>query len=121
MSEAVLQNEFDWVPAVTDRTKVNQEKAKRIVYWCEATKEKGPIVPTRFVATLLGVSRQRVHQLVKLGMLESVEISGYKWITERSIEVYGKSEREAGRPIKGVKKADLLKSCYESVTEALNK
>lgn len=45
----------------------------------------GGLAPQAFVHELLGVSRQRVHQLVASGHLEQVDFMGTKWISARSL------------------------------------
>lgn len=45
----------------------------------------GGLAPQAFVHELLGVSRQRVHELVQKGHLEQVDFIGTKWISARSL------------------------------------
>lgn len=61
---------------------------------------KGMLVPVRLGAELLGISRQRVDELVADGRIEVVEVDGRRFATEVSIVEYARSERKAGRPTK---------------------
>lgn len=61
---------------------------------------RGMIMPARFAASLLGVSRQRVQELVEDKTLEAVEFDGRRYITESSVVAFAQSERKAGRPLK---------------------
>ena len=45
----------------------------------------GGLAPQAFVDELLGVSRQRVSDLVRQGHLEQVDFMGTKWISARSL------------------------------------
>jgi hypothetical protein len=67
------------------------------------TDEKGAILPAGFASKLVGVSKQRVNDLMKAGRLERVEVDGHPFVTERSIVEYAKSERKAGRPVSAPK------------------
>jgi len=60
--------------------------------------DKGLPVPPNVAADLLGVSRQRVHQMMKAGQLERVEFRGHPFILESSIRFLAETERKAGRP-----------------------
>lgn len=71
--------------------------------------EVGDVAPLHIVAAGLGVSRQRVFQLCKDGMLEKREAAGVAFVTRRSIEAYAHFERHGGRPVGGVSKRDLVK------------
>lgn len=61
--------------------------------------EKGMLVPQYFVADLLGISRQRVHQLVNDGRFEVVELQGHRYLTETSVVSFAQDERKNGRPM----------------------
>lgn len=83
---------------------------------------KGMLIPASMAAKVLGVSRQRVHDLIKEGRLENVEMNGHNFITEASVVDYAKSERKAGRPVKGVQTArEVWAASRESTAELAGK
>ena len=49
-------------------------------------------------ANLIGVSKQRVHELIKEGTFVPVEACGKKWLSANQVEAFIKLNREAGRP-----------------------
>ena len=65
----------------------------------EASKERGVAIPIGSAAVLLGISNQRVHQLIADGRFTPVELHGKNYICEDDIEAYAKSERVGGRPV----------------------
>lgn len=97
-------SEFPFVQEMPKR-----EKSKLGKLWDEFRKlqavarERGAFVPPGIAATLLGVSHQRVGELVKLGRFEAVYIDGRTFILEQSIIDYAESERKSGRPWPGPK------------------
>ena len=50
--------------------------------------EFGGLAPQAFVDDLLGVSRQRVGDLIREGHLEQVEFIGTKWVSGRSLRAW---------------------------------
>lgn len=64
-----------------------------------AESEKGMPVLVVIAAELLGISRQRVYQIINDGRLEKVEWHGRVYVTEESLIEFAKSERKAGRPV----------------------
>jgi hypothetical protein len=56
-------------------------------------------VPQIVAAKLLGVSKQRVNQIVQDGRLETVDVCGERFILEDSLVAFCKLERKSGRPI----------------------
>jgi hypothetical protein len=100
MSEAI-SFEFPFVESLPKR-----EKSKLRKVWDElealrqVSAEKGQLLPVQFVVQLVGVSAQRVHQLMAAGTLERVEVNGRPFVTESSVLAWCKTERKAGRPPK---------------------
>lgn len=98
MHEATV-NEFPFVSELTVR-----EKSKVAKLWDHfqelkaITAEKGILVPPGLVAQLLGVSRQRVHQLIEAGKLEAVLVGDKSFITENSLKAWAEAEHRTGRP-----------------------
>ena len=54
------------------------------------TKLHGGLVPMSAVGTILGVSRQRVHQLADEGTFSVYEFYGMKWLLENEVVSFGK-------------------------------
>lgn len=93
--------EFPWVNELPKREKSRLAKAwDRLKAFSDATKEAGALVPVSFAASILGVSDQRVRDLVNDGILEGIRLEGHLFISERSIVTWAKTERKAGRPPK---------------------
>lgn len=57
--------------------------------------ERGGLVPQRALPEVLGISRQRVHDLVQTTQFEVVQISGIPFVTGRSIDAWEKDEHLA--------------------------
>ena len=56
----------------------------------------GGLVPMSTVATVLGVSRQRVHQLVGEGTFSHWTFYGMKWLSQKEVVSFAKLNRRAG-------------------------
>jgi hypothetical protein len=65
-----------------------------------ATAEHGFLMPVALAAKLLGVGKQRVHDIVADGRLVRVELDGHVFITSNSVVAFLKVERKNGRPLK---------------------
>jgi hypothetical protein len=81
-----------------------REKAAFVSQWelfrelAAKAKFTGVLVPPGFAAAVLGVSRQRVWELIQGERLEVVLVGEHRFISERSLVDYAQSERKAGRP-----------------------
>ena len=60
------------------------------------SKLQGGLVPQSAAATALGVSRQRVHQLVTEGTLNHWTFYGMKWLSENEVVSFAKLHRGEG-------------------------
>jgi hypothetical protein len=60
----------------------------------------GPFVPQAMLAQALGVTRQCVHEWVKRGRIESVEVKGDRFIPLRVAVSFLTESRKVGRPKK---------------------
>lgn len=70
------------------------------------------MLTTTEAAALLGVTRRRVQELIRLGTLKA-EKFGRDWqVDQASVEAYQASERKAGRPKAG-QLSGLLRSAEE--------
>jgi hypothetical protein len=75
------------------------EKAPRRGFlrrYLEVTVQHGALVPLRYVAEALDVSRQRVHQLVASGQLETVDVGDRVFVAANKLEEFVKVERKTG-------------------------
>lgn len=64
------------------------------------TEEKGMLLPVPFCASLLGISGQRVHQLIEAGKMERVQVDQAVFVTEKSLIEWARAEHKTGRPVK---------------------
>jgi hypothetical protein len=62
------------------------------------TSREGGLLPFASAATVLGVSKQRVHDLVNEGTLHPIDLLGKKWLSANELESFVKLERQSGRP-----------------------
>ena len=64
------------------------------------TSREGGLLPFGSAATLLGVSKQRVHSLVREGTLQPIYLLGKRWLSANQLESFVKLERQTGRRAK---------------------
>lgn len=111
--------EFPFVATLPKR-----EKSRLQTFWEQfevmkaAMDAHGSLVPATFAARLLGVSKQRVHQLTEAGKLQCIEVNGHSFITEDSMVALAKSERKAGRPPHIKSFADCVEVGIEAACDA---
>lgn len=60
------------------------------------SREHNGLTPPAFAALILGVSRQRVHQLMTIGRLTSHDIHGRVWLAVDEVEMFATLERSSG-------------------------
>jgi hypothetical protein len=86
--------------------KTKREKTQLAKVWDafqdirKVVEEKGMLVPQTFASKVMGVSHQRIGELLNNGKLESVEFNGTRFVTEESLIAFCKTERKTGRPPK---------------------
>lgn len=87
----------------------------------DAVAKHGLLVPPTTIAESLGVSPQRVDQLMDVGRLDAVTIAGRRWVVANSVERYlAEGPRKGGRPRKvGAVKQQLNHA--EALCEAAEK
>lgn len=68
----------------------------------EVVERKGMIVPAQLGAKILGVSRQRLDELIGEGRIERIDLDSHVYVTEDTLLAYAQSERKTGRPSKFV-------------------
>jgi hypothetical protein len=77
------------------------------------SKLHGGLVPQSAAATVLGISRQRVHQLVSEGTLRHWVFYGMNWLSEEEVVSFGKLNREQGENQHGPSTKQLWKASRE--------
>ena len=73
----------------------------------------GGLVPMSAVGTILGVSRQRVHQLADEGTFSVYEFYGMKWLLESEVVSFAKLKRAAGENQHEPSKKQMWKESLE--------
>ena len=99
-------------------------KASRIQEIVEDTKEfmriskqRGGLIPLSTVATILGVSRQRVYQLVSEGVFGHWTFHGMKWVSQAEVVEFAKLDRRGGENQHGPSVKELWKASRASGKE----
>jgi len=67
----------------------------------DASAEHGGLVPPSMLVRSLGVSKQRIHQLMDAGRLVTVTVDGKRYVTACSLELFLTEERRNGRHLVG--------------------
>ena len=80
-------------------------------------KLRGGLVPMSAVGTILGISRQRVHQLADEGTFSVYEFYGMKWLLEEEVVAFGKLKRAAGENQHEPSKKQMWKEARETGKE----
>lgn len=100
MFEAAV-NEFPFVVELPKKEKSRLAKVWEMVKELQAvTAEKGDMIPGALGAKALGVSHERMRQLITSGKLDGVRIDGHVFVSVNSVVAYAQSERKTGRPVK---------------------
>jgi hypothetical protein len=76
-------------------------------------KLRGGLVPMSAVGTILGMSRQRIHQLADEGTFTVFEFYGMKWLLEEEVVSFGKVKRAAGENQHKPSKKQMWKEAHE--------
>jgi hypothetical protein len=98
--------------------RIERPKTKRGVFadvreFIRIVKLHGGLVPMSAVGTILGVSRQRVHQLADEGTFTVFEFYGMKWLLEEEVVSFGKLKRAAGENQHEPSKKQMWKESQE--------
>lgn len=107
--DAIAQPEFFDFPVI-------ELKARRrglFSHYLEATREHGPIVTVAMIASALGVSKQRVHFLIRQGRIASLQVCGRYYVPLASLELFLTEERKVGAPYHDPSLLSILKSAFE--------
>ena len=85
------------------------------------SKLKGGLVPQSVVPTILGVSRQRVHQLVEEGTFSYWTFYGMKWMSQDEVISFAKLNRQAGENQYKPSRKQMWKDAREAGSEFIRK
>lgn len=121
MFEAVA-HEFPFVDDLPKREKSRWAKLWEQFQTARAlTAEHGIILPQAAAAQLLGVSRQRVFQLVEEGRLQTLELAGCRYVTEKSIIAHAEAERRSGVHLNPTSPTECAKRAVAAGREHISK
>ena len=84
----------------------------------EISNRDGGLMPFATAAKLLGVSKQRVNDLVTEGTFKPVEFAGKKWLSANQIEEFINLKREPGRPWHKPSVKEMWKMSREGAKES---
>ncbi len=115
MFEATV-NEFPFVAALPKREKSKLATLwEQLEEWRALAEKEGFLIPVVGAANLLGVSRQRIEELMRDGRLRRVDLFNHVYVPESSVVEYAEAERRTGRPLGTPKtKRELLKMAVAS-------
>jgi hypothetical protein len=66
----------------------------------DAVAEHGPLLPQHFLPSILGVSKQRVAQLIRDGLLATVRLQDHNFVPMAALELYMSETHKGGQPRK---------------------
>lgn len=112
MSAHALQHEFAGFPVSTQEATEGP-----IALYLRLSAESGGLIPVAMLPAALGVSQQRVSQLVNSSRFEVHKIGTLKFITGNSLEAYYREEKQTGRGHKAPKFSTLVHSVKEVLRE----
>jgi len=104
-----------------------REKSRVVKLWDHfaevraLTNQHGMLVPVQLAASLAGVSRTRIDELVGDDVLKRIELHGHPFITENSFVAWAQSERKRGRPLKDRSDGQVWKIAKEIATDHFSK
>jgi hypothetical protein len=77
---------------------IAEKVPKQNLLWqyLRATTEHGTLVPLYLVQEALDVSRQRVHQLINAGQLDTVEVCDRTYVPAVVLEMFMSADRKSG-------------------------
>jgi hypothetical protein len=109
MKEAVQDTLFPMPPAMLIDGK-GMTAVQRWKLYLEQSEVQGGLIPQAIVPDVLGLSRQRMYDLIEDGRLKVLQLFGLRFITGPSFEAFVLSERKSGRPVKNPGNLSLLKT-----------
>ena len=113
MSAHAMQPEFAGFPV----SQASDETENPVALYLRISAECGGLIPQGMLPSALGVSQQRVSQLVLGDRLEVHKIGTIRFVTARSLEVFLKEERAANRSYKPPKFSTVVHGVKEFIRE----
>ncbi len=113
-------SEFPFVQELPKREKSRRMKLLDVLEQLEErTRHKGPVIPQTLAAEILGISRQRVGQLVEAQRIESCLLNGTRFVFLKSFVQFCQEEKRGpGRPLKAVSPLKRGKLLGEALSDA---
>lgn len=115
MDAHALQAEFAGFPA---SALVGEEGENPVSLYLRLSYKHGGLIPQAMLSTALGLSHQRVSQLVNAGRFATHKIGTMTFITGESFEAFLVQERKAGFCPKSPTFAQMVHSIKEVVRES---
>ncbi|MBI5383166.1 MAG: hypothetical protein HZA90_00620 [Verrucomicrobia bacterium] len=115
MTDAIALSQLS--AATLPTRKVRKGVLDYLLHFREISNREGGLVPIATAAAILGVSKQRVHDLVREGTLRTTEIYGKKWLSGNELESFVKLQRKAGRPWKEPSVKEMWRAALDGTRE----
>jgi hypothetical protein len=94
--------DFPFVAELPKReVKKVRNRWEELLLIADLVREKGLPVTQRMTAEILGVSKQRVAQIIADGRLETMTYGGVVYVTQSSLTFFAQQLRKHGRPTLG--------------------
>lgn len=115
------EGEFPFLATTPRRSTVFSRAMDVIRSMQEAQSEHGTLIPAPVLTAILGVSKQRVHQIIAAGGLVSLDFHGRAYVTEASLKAYiQKAALDEHHQVKMPKgNLDLLKRSFALTKDLL--
>lgn len=109
MDATVEQLEMLEFPVIAE----NSGKRSFLRQYIDATREHGPLATQGQIAGAMGVSRQRIHELVNAGRIASVRVGELRYVPCSAYELFLTEERRVGRPLHDPKFFDIVRGSWK--------
>lgn len=92
----------------------------RFKLYFEHSEKQGGLIPQNILPDILGLSQQRVSQLVKAGRFTTYSLFGQKFVTGESFAAFVEMERSTGTRYKAPSFLKLAKAHLPSMSNMLS-
>lgn len=116
-SAALADTLFPLPPAAPGLLDELKTPIDRYRHFMELSEAHGGLIPQNIIPDLVGLSPQRVHQLVKAGRFEVLSVFGQTFVTAGSFGEFVQTERKQGRPCKGPGNLQIAKASLRAGKE----
>jgi hypothetical protein len=127
MSDGAKAEEFEFMAEVSPRAgsgvvQRGLAALESVIDQYQAAQEAhGPLVPISTVAAVLGVTPQRVGDLLNEGRMISVEVCGRRWVAAKSVRAdLVSGPKASGRPRKVTTAGNTVRALREMVAMGEN-